>query len=450
MAVQKLNKGIHIGSGGKWLTLLSDDLIQPTSVPNTPETEEEIEIDGVKDAIKYVPWGDSNDFPKKQFDTIKQITVVGSGIRKRAKIHYGRGVYAYEKEIDENGFETTKPSENNDLIDFFKRNRIDQFAKKIITDYEMFGIYFPEFILDAGSAQKIVKTRHLHGLFCRKSVFEDIDGVYRSRYVLYSPKFPDEAEKENTVGIHCIDPDMEIDEIKEYLQENQIEKFVRPVMLYAPGHDYYPIPFWHAAIESKWVEIAKLIPLVKKAIIQNSMTLKYIVKIPMDYFKKKYPEKDFTAEQREKKIDEDLQKLDDYLKNYENTGSNLTTYYDIDHRGQKTGAWEIDVLDNKIKEGALNLDSAAANSEILFSIGIDPTLIGAGMPGKELGAKSGSDKREAFNIAISDAMYDRVDTLDTLRFIAEFNGWDNTHFAFKDNILTTLDANPTGVQKDNI
>lgn len=450
MSVQKIDKGIHIGSGATWITVLSGEIIQPTSVNYEPEQEEEIEVETEKEPIKYVPWGDSNDFPKKQLDAIKQVTVVGSGIRKRAKIHFGRGVYAYEKAIDEQGFETTKPTVNPEVLEFFKLNRIPQLAKKWITDYEMFGIYFPEFILDAGSRNKIVKTRHLHALFCRKSVFEDMDGFFRSKFVLYSPKFPDEAEKENTAAIHCIHPEMEIEEIKTYLQENQIDKFVRPVMLYTPGHDYYPIPFWHAAIESKWVEIAKLIPLVKKAIIQNSMTLKYIVKIPMDYFKKKYPENDFTAEQREQKIEEDLQALDDYLKNYENTGSNLTTYYDIDHRGQKSGAWEIEVLDNKIKEGALNLDSAAANSEILFSIGIDPTLIGAGMPGKELGAKSGSDKREAFNIAISDAMYDRIDTLDTLQFIAEFNDWENVHFAYKDNILTTLDKNPTGVQKDNI
>jgi len=445
---------IHIGEGANWMAVISatksPEKLHGTSTPNEPDTLNEVEVEGIKEPIKLVPWGDNNDFPNKANDFVKNITVVGSGIRKLGKIHFGRGVFAYEKKLDENNKEDVIPSQNPELIEFFKKNRINNFAKKIITDYERLGIYFCEFILDVGSNSKIKKVRHLQAMHCRVSVWEDIDNFYRSRYVVYSPEFPDEVEAENSAAIHCISPDMDIDDVKEYLEANNIEKFVRPVMIYTPGNDYYPLPSWWSAVESKWVDISMLIPLVKKAIIQNSMTLKYLVKIPLDYFKKKYPEGKFTAEEKKIKIDQDLTGLDEFLKDFENTGKSLTTYYDLDHRGNQVGAWEIEVIDNKIKEGALNLDSAAANSEILFAIGIDPTLIGAGMPGKELGSKSGSDKREAFNIAISDAMYDRIDTLDTLNFIAEFNEWENTHFAYKDNIITTLDKNPTGIQKDNI
>ena len=52
------------------------------------------------------------------------------------------------------------------------------------------------------------------------------------------------------------------------------------------------------------------------------------------------------------------------------------TYYNETLQKEYPG-WKINVIDNKLKDDAYLPDSQAANSEILFAIGVDPSLIGA-------------------------------------------------------------------------
>ena len=94
-------------------------------------------------------------------------------------------------------------------------------------------------------------------------------------------------------------------------------------------------------------------------------------------------------------------------------------------------------------------EAAAANSEILVATGVDAPLIGgAGIPGGALGAGSGSDKREAFLIHQALSKTNRETTLEIFEFIQEYNKWDDTIVpGFENTILTTLDKNPTGMQK---
>jgi hypothetical protein len=447
--VKKFSESVYIGLGTGWLSIVETPTSSTSSIP--ADIEEVTAQGGPSDGIEIASWGSDNKLPFQILEDVKAVTVAGSGMRKRARVHFGRGVVAF-KRVQEEGGETIVPADDQNWKDFARMNNIQKFMKAQITDYEIFNIAFPEYILD-NSGNSILQVFHKTAPYIRLSVKEDIEGVFRIRWAVFSHKWEEGTpEEEDAVAVPFLDPSLSVEEAKEFISANGITKFIRPVVGYMPAADYYPTPFWYSARTSGWMELAKLIPKIKQAIIQNSMTLKYLVKIPVDYFKKKYPDSDFTPQEREVKVNEDLKALDDFLKDFENTGKSIVTYFDHDKvTRQKIGAWEIEVIDNKIKDGALNLDSAAANSEILFAIGIDPSLIGSGMPGKELGAKSGSDKREAYNIAIADAMPDRMDTLDTLRFIAEYNGWDpEIEFAFEDNILTTLDNNPTGMQKRSI
>ena len=88
--------------------------------------------------------------------------------------------------------------------------------------------------------------------------------------------------------------------------------------------------------------------------------------------------------------------------------------------------WKINVIENKLENSAYLPDSQAANSEILFAIGVDPCLIGAGLPGGKMGAGSGSDKREAYWMLNADMGTDRAVSLSPLYFIRDFNHWDPT------------------------
>ena len=113
--------------------------------------------------------------------------------------------------------------------------------------------------------------------------------------------------------------------------------------------------------------------------------------------------------------------------------------------GKEYSAVTITAIDDKLKDGSYLPEAEAANSEVLFALGVDPSLIGAGIPGGKLGAGSGSDKREAFTILSALFKTNRETTLEVYDFIAQYNGWDTSiRAAFENTILTTLDANPTG------
>ena len=96
----------------------------------------------------------------------------------------------------------------------------------------------------------------------------------------------------------------------------------------------------------------------------------------------------------------------------------------VSDRKQEYPGWKINVIDNKLKDDAYLPDSQAANSEILFSMGVDPALLGAGIPGGKLGAGSGSDKREAYWMLNANMGIDRSVSLSLLEFIRDFNNWD--------------------------
>jgi len=94
-------------------------------------------------------------------------------------------------------------------------------------------------------------------------------------------------------------------------------------------------------------------------------------------------------------------------------------------------------------------DSQAANSEILFALGVDPCLIGAGIPGGKLGAGSGADKREAFWMLNAEMGVYRQISLEPLYFIRDFNGWDpEIQFDYVTvDTSQTQDQHPTKTEK---
>lgn len=104
--------------------------------------------------------------------------------------------------------------------------------------------------------------------------------------------------------------------------------------------------------------------------------------------------------------------------------------------------WKITPLANKYNAGQENLvTSAAANSEILFSLMVNPNVLGAGMPGGTYaGNQGGSNIREAFLVNIANAWIDRQNLLDPLELFLRLNGMPECRLRFRNTILTTLDT----------
>jgi hypothetical protein len=124
-----------------------------------------------------------------------------------------------------------------------------------------------------------------------------------------------------------------------------------------------------------------------------------------------------------------------------NANKAIFSMYEINAQGKPEEQWIIEPLDNKYKEGDKLVTSAAANSEILFSLMLNPNVMGAGMPGGTYaGNQGGSNIREAFLVNIANAWIDRQTILDPIELMLSYNGIKDIELRFRSTILTTLDT----------
>jgi hypothetical protein len=177
------------------------------------------------------------------------------------------------------------------------------------------------------------------------------------------------------------------------------------------------------------------------------MTIKYIIEIDERYFDGLYRENwvKMKPEERQTIRKDIIDEINASLSGNENAGKSIQSMQLVGTDGKPFSAVKITAIDDKLKDGSYLPEAEAANSEVLFALGVDPSLIGAGIPGGKLGAGSGSDKREAFTILSALYKTNRETTLEVYDFISQYNSWDSTiRASFESTVLTTLDKNPTG------
>jgi hypothetical protein len=137
-----------------------------------------------------------------------------------------------------------------------------------------------------------------------------------------------------------------------------------------------------------------------------------------------------------------MDEIEDNLCGTSNANKPVFTMFEVGPNGRTEEQWIITPLQNKLTSEQDLISSAAANSEILFSLMINPNVLGAGMPGGSYSAnQGGSNIREAFLVNIANAWLDRQNLLDPLETFVRFNGApENMEWRFRNTILTTLDT----------
>ena len=405
---------------------------------------------------KIASWGANNDYPQKILKAIKASGSGSSSLRFLRKAHYGTGLVLMDNSPDENGKKAPKLINILDYPEinkFFKTSQLPRFFKEIIADMEWFSISFPEYIL-SNNFKTINRVKRHKAAWCRFEIMNPENGLVENIYI--SEKFGKESVAEDSPYVSkvpLIDSYWSPDEVREYCKANKIYKFVRPVFYPLIDEAYYPQAEWHSVVNNGWLDVANSIPEYKKNIFLNQVSIKYLIEVDERYFENIYSTewKDYTVEER-KKIREDLiDGINESLVGNTNAAKSIQSMMFMDVKNAQVSALKITAVDDKLKDGIYLPEAEAANSEILFAIGVDPSLIGAGIPGGKLGAGSGSDKNAAFNILQALKKTDRESTLEIFDFIAGYNAWDETITAnFENTVLTTLDKNPTGTQTATI
>jgi hypothetical protein len=401
---------------------------------------------------KIASWGKNNDYPQKVISEIKKSGSGSSALRFLRKSHYGNGFVLMDVTPDENGKKSARlvdVTQYPEINDFLKRSQFGRFMKETIADLEWFSIAFPEYIL-SNNFEKINRVKRHRTAWCRFEIMDDKSGLVENVYI--SEKFGKESvspDSEYVSVVPLIDSYWSAEEVREYCRQNKIYKFIRPVFYPLIDEAYYPEAEWHAIVKNGWLDVANSVPEYKKNIFLNQVSIKYHIEVDERYFETVYDSdwREYSVDKR-KEIRQDLiDGINESLVGNKNAAKSIQSMMFIDDKGLQTSAIKITTVDDKLKDGSYLPEAEAANSEILFALGVDPSLIGAGIPGGKLGAGSGSDKNNAYNILQALKKTDRETTLETWDFIADYNGYDpKIRGQFENNVMTTLDKNPTGTQ----
>jgi hypothetical protein len=432
-------KNIHVGKSTVAVTGLGKSTVPaPLKIKIDPTNEEA--------TTEIVQWGSDNLYPQNFYNKkfLKNGAAVG-GISILKSTHHGNGFKLYKEEEDSSTGEIIVRnqilSKYPEIKLFVRDNKLDKFWFEKITDQSLFQIAFTEHVLSANQ-ETIVRVKRQKAAHCR---FAKMDDSGRIPFVYINTDWSN-ANKEYSVPIPFMDGDMTALEIKEYCKAKKIYNFITATYYPLVDENYYPKADWHAVDRSGWMDVANSVPELKQALFENQMHFKYIVYVSDLYFESFYKEEwdDFDAEKRQKMREDLSTAIDDHMSGNNASGRSLIAPI-FEENGKFAKGIEIEPVDNKLKDGSYLPDASAANSEILFAIGVNPAIIGAGTPGASNLGGSGSNIREAYTVLSASLVPRRNTTLEDWALWRDFNGWDTDLEAGFPNVnLTTLDKNPNG------
>lgn len=437
--MRKIENGVYVV--GKSVATLTDTakFIKPTlRLKRSPEDTE------------VSAWGEDNLYPQHFLRKFKKVDAAVGGFEVLTTAHFGNGFKLYQEQETEHGVERKERSLHSfpEIKDFFKRVHWTRLHIEMIADYELWRLAFLEYLLSPDKS-KIISVKRYPAPWCRFGLPDEKRGVVKevivnSDWENRDPGFDVKIPLIPEVGAT-------VEEIKQYAKEKKLTRFMLPVTGVKLCEKLYPTVGWHSAFNNGWTETVLSVPSFKKWMFINQLHFKYVVYISDEFLSRKYGAaewEDFTPAEKEQRREDLVRLIDQHMSGNEASGRSLISPYFKDLNGNLMKGIEIVPIDDKIKDGNFLPDAAAGNSQILFAMGVDPSLIGAGIPGGKNLSGSGSDKREAYTILCTKMPFKRIDTTAVFNFLRDYNGWDESLTAHFPNLnLTTLDKNPNGQQE---
>lgn len=368
----------------------------------------------------WVIWGKDNRFPEHVMADLRESTVAKRILDRRASIHVGAGLYYYTIDIDEGGKRIKRPLYIPEIEDFMDMNNSFTVQKQLANDLETFFNAMPVYSLNT------TKTK-IAGLSFRKMFHTRIgkpnEKSHKVEHVCYSYNWPN--------------PSAEKKEIKTYDIFNPLKPLAKThtvtPLRYNTSDEclFYELAIWDGIRQNGFLDIEILVPKLKKHIFQNQAILKYHVKIPYDYWTRKYGKEEWikmNKKSRDAAVASELEKMDEFLSGVKNSGKSFISFYGHDPiTGKPFPGFEISAIDNKLKSDDYLPDASAAITAVCFAMGYDPTNMGSVMADKRGSGGSGSDKREALANLQSSMLVDRYVSLEPMRLITRVNKWNEVY-----------------------
>lgn len=408
--------------------------------------------------FKVVPWGENNDLPQQIIAKVGKSPDMSTGMLFNIQVGFGQGIMPVRVEVDPSTREKIliPVLDNEEINAFFEDNDINGFFLEQLTDMNYFFNSFVEIILnqDTPEKRKIIEIDSKEAAFSRWTEMDEDGNIL---FHLYYHKWDEQVDSEKVIVTDALSRKRPILDIKRKIgrepygdmkvKDDKVYRYIIPTNFPTPGRFYYQKPYWFSIIESGWYDFAVAIPEFKKYIIQNGMTIKYMIYIDDDYFPDIFRREGINGDEAQKaRIKKEYTDLQKYVTGIANTGKSMISFTKTipGDKSNKLYRIEIKAIENPFKGGEYLEDSAEVSNMIAYSLGVHPSLIGA-VPGGSKGGFSGTDKRELFIIkqALLKPFIDRL--LRPLYLVKAVNKWpDDIHFTVPQVTLTTLDKNKTG------
>lgn len=410
-----------------------------------PDPQEEVFNKFTFKDVEYACWGSNNRYPEDALDIIGKTGVLSTGLNYKCRCCYGQGVLPVSLAgLDEKNRERYEPVNNPEVLNFLRGYSFRNYHVQAFRDLIKLGNCFPVFVFSADGS-RIIRTQTINARHCRLS----IDKTKLILFGEFDRRFPDETAQVIDI-LDENDPFLHLQILKEQGRLNGRAVAFPRIRNYYTNNDYYGLPDWDTAWKSGWIEVAHKIPTFLKKAYANAMNLMWHIQIPDTYWEKKFPHENFeSTADREKAINDYLDAFEEQLTSEENPAKTLTTGFSLNESGKAEEKWVIERLENDIKVEERLSTSAAANSEILFSLMVNPSVLGAGMPGGPYAgnAGSGSDIREGLLVSLILNYIEKQQVLDPIELMMEYNGIHNVELVYRNIILTTLDTGKSTDEK---
>ncbi len=396
---------------------------------------------------KWASWGNNNRRPSEYAAYFRNTGVLSGGIDIIARIAMGQGVLPVQViSTTADGTEELKTIVDPEITTWLTNNNVGAFCYATIMDVIKSGHCFSQLVTN-GDRDKINRIKRTDPSKCR---FGKYNAKGKIELLYLSNRWGDGATTvDNNIvkSIPLMDRDTPLlDLLKDdgSIRELPVEFAISSNYPLFDSDYYVDAPWWCGR---QWANIAMKVPEMKSVMFNNQMTIKYFITVDNQYWSTRWPGwGGFTDEQKNAHRKRALRELDDFLSGNQNAYKSLISGSRSVPDSDKTIPFiQITALDDKIKDGKLLPDSAAANSELLFTLILNPSLLGVDMPGGMYsGGKGGSNIREAFLAQLLIRELERSFVVKPLMVVAKVNGWSDKYpgftFRFPNHYLTTLDS----------
>lgn len=381
---------------------------------------------------EHALWGVDNLEPQRIAEQKGKIGIVGAVMQKKVELLVSGGLRYGKVEIDPvTGFERMKPTRDKKVQDFFKECNIGLFIQEAAADWYTYGNVFVEYWMGRGKDRVVslaVQDAN-HVRLGKMNKRAEIEHAYLSDW-------KDDGMKR--IKIAALDP---YRGVVRQMQQRKEPRYILPIRILQDNRFYYGAQPWHAHLTSGWFDIVKRVPVLKKALLENLMHIKYHIKIHERYWSIKW--KDWALKEEKDRValmKAEVTAIENWLKGDGQGGAWMSSTL-----GGASGTEQIDLvqiveLKMTTSDGAYIEDSQEADFIIARDCGIKPSLIGISPSKSGSSPGSGSEDRVARTNHVLDGKAAQDMILAPLAHIRDMNGWDPDYeFWFANYYAATLD-----------